>query len=433
MSRQNRVIFTRKMRRDYKILMPMMLPIHFTLLQRVLKRAGYDLVLLENDGNRVVETGLRFVHNDTCYPALLVVGQMLDALQNGGYDPDKTALLMSQTGGGCRASNYIHLIRKAIAKAGFAKVPVISANLSGMEKNPGFSITLRVLRKAIAALVYGDMLMLLANQTRPYEVVAGTADLLVQSWQNRLIKQFDSGKGLGGKPLAANLEAIASDFDAVEIVMAPKVKVGIVGEIYVKYSKLANNDLEGFLASQDCEVMVPGVLSFMIFSVDHRIEDHSLYGGNPFKRLLAVWLKKMFLKLEANMLTVLRRYPHFTAPSPFSHLKELAEGIIGYGNKMGEGWLLTAEMLELISLGYGNIVCAQPFGCLPNHISGKGMIHKLHAMHPNSNIVAIDYDPSATRVNQENRIKLMLAVGREALDCAPVSGGAAAQAQAARA
>ena len=433
MNRGSRVIFTRKMRREYKILMPMMLPIHFTLLQRVLKRAGYDLVLLENDGYQVVETGLRYVHNDTCYPALLVVGQMLDALQNGGYDLEKTALLMSQTGGGCRASNYIHLIRKAVAKAGFAQIPVISANLSGMERNPGFSITLPVLRRAIAALVYGDMLMLLANQTRPYEVTKGSADRLVQSWQSRLIEQFDRGEGLNRKSLAANLEFIAADFDAVEIVLTPKVKVGIVGEIYVKYSKLANNDLEGFLASQGCEVMVPGVLSFMLFSVDNRIEDSLLYGANPLKKLLATGLKKLFLSLEDSMLTVLRRHPHFTAPSSFVHLKELAEGIIGYGNKMGEGWLLTAEMLELISLGYGNIVCAQPFGCLPNHISGKGMIHKLHAMHPNSNIVSIDYDPSATRVNQENRIKLMLAIGRELLDRSEALDNAVCEADTVRA
>jgi predicted nucleotide-binding protein (sugar kinase/HSP70/actin superfamily) len=415
MNRQNRVIFTRKMRKTYKILMPSMLPIHFALLQRIFWRAGYDLELLENDGWQVVETGLRYVHNDTCYPALLVVGQMIDALENGGFDTDKTALLMSQTGGGCRASNYIHLIRKAVKKAGFEQVPVISANLSGMERNPGFRITLPILRRAVAALVYGDLLMLLSNQTRPYEVDRGSADRLVEQWIKRLAGQFERGQGLRRRSIVKNLEAIASDFDSLEVVMTPKVKVGVVGEIYVKYSKLANNGLEEFLASQDCEVMVPGVMGFMLFSIDNRIEDYHLYGSSVFKMIFAKLLKKLFLGLEDSMLGVLRRHPHFTPPSSFSHLKGLAEGIIGYGNKMGEGWLLTAEMIELISLDYSNIICAQPFGCLPNHISGKGMIHKLHALYPKSNIVAIDYDPSATRVNQENRIKLMLAVAREAL------------------
>ena len=412
----NRVVFTKEMRKDYTILAPMMLPIHFALVKNVVVNAGYNLEILTNDSRQVVEEGLKYVHNDTCYPALLVTGQMIDALNSGKYDINKTALIMSQTGGGCRASNYIHLMRKAIAKAGYGHIPIISANLSGLEENPGFQITLPMIRKLVAALVYGDMLMLLSNQTRPYEVEKGYSDALVSNWIEKLTAQFDEDKGLDFGSMRGNLDAIVESFARVFIVRSPKVKVGVVGEIYVKYSALANNDLEKFLASQDCEVMVPGILNFALFKVDNRLEDHKLYGGNLLKYSVVSILMNLLLKMEKEFLEALKPYPQFVAPSSYYHLKSLVKDIIGYGSKMGEGWLLTAEMVELIESGYGNIVCAQPFGCLPNHIVGKGMIHSLRNLYgDNANIVAIDYDPSATKVNQENRIKLMLAVAKERL------------------
>lgn len=413
----NRVLFTKEMRRDYTILVPMMAPIHFELIRNVMRNAGYRVEILENCSHQVVEEGLKYVHNDTCYPALLVIGQLIDALNSGKYDLDKTALLMSQTGGGCRASNYIHLLRKAVAKAGYGHLPVISANLSGLEENPGFQVTLPMIRKLIAALIYGDMLMLLSNQIRPYENDKGSADGMVTRWISELTRQFNAGNGLNLTQMKHNLDRIATDFGQIQITHTPKVKVGIVGEIYVKYSKLANNNLEEFLASQDCEVMLPGLLNFMLFKVDNRLEDHKLYGGNGVKYFVVNGFMDFLLRMEHIMLDVLSKHPQFTAPSPYYHLKSLVKDIIGYGNKMGEGWLLTAEMVELIESGYGNIVCAQPFGCLPNHISGKGMIHRLRELYGNlANIVAIDYDPSATRVNQENRIKLMLAVAKERLE-----------------
>lgn len=413
----SRVIFTKEMRRDYTILVPMMAPIHFELIRNVMRNAGYKVEILQNCSHQVVEEGLKYVHNDTCYPALLVIGQLIDALNSGKYDLNKTALMMSQTGGGCRASNYIHLLRKAITKAGYDYLPVISANLSGLEENPGFQVTLPMIRKLIAALIYGDMLMLLSNQIRPYEDEKGTTDNMVARWISELTKQFNAGNGLNLTQMKHNLNRIATDFEQISITHTPKVKVGIVGEIYVKYSKLANNNLEEFLASQDCEVMLPGLLNFMLFKVDNRLEDHKLYGGNNIKYFVVSGFMDLLLRMEHIMLEVLAKHPQFTAPSSYHHLKALVKDIIGYGNKMGEGWLLTAEMVELIESGYGNIVCAQPFGCLPNHISGKGMIHRLRELYGNtSNIVAIDYDPSATRVNQENRIKLMLAVAKERLD-----------------
>lgn len=412
-----RILFTKEMRRDYTILVPMMAPIHFELIRNVMRNAGYKVEILSNCSHHVVEEGLKYVHNDTCYPALLVIGQMIDALNSGKYNLSKTALMMSQTGGGCRASNYIHLLRKALSKAGYGNLPVISANLSGLEENPGFQLTIPMVRKLIAALIYGDMLMLLSNQIRPYEDEKGSADRMISQWINTLTNQFKEGRGLGLNQIKQNLKSIAVSFEQLKITRTPKVKVGVVGEIYVKYSRLANNNLEEFLATQDCEVMLPGLLNFMLFKVDNRLEDHKLYGGNSIKYFVVNCFMDFLLKMEHIMLEVLSEHPQFTAPSPFHHLKELVKDIIGYGNKMGEGWLLTAEMVELIESGYGNIVCAQPFGCLPNHISGKGMIHRLREIYGNlANIVAIDYDPSATRVNQENRIKLMLAVAKERLE-----------------
>jgi len=407
--------FTKEMREDYTILIPMMAPIHFNLIKNVFTDSGYKIELLTNDGADVVEEGLKHVHNDTCYPALLVIGQMIDALNSGKYDVNKTALMITQTGGGCRASNYIHLLRKALVKAGYENVPVISLNLSGLEKNSGFKLTFPMLRKALAALAYGDILMLLDNQIKPYEVVSGESARKVSVWIEKLSKLFAKGKGLSAKEMKQNFAEIVNSFSKIMINKTEKVKVGIVGEIYVKYSSLANNNLEQFLFEQGCEVMVPGITSFMLFKVDNRLEDIKLYGGSKVKYNLINILMKYLLKVERLVIEAVSENSNFVPPSPYPHVKSLIKDIIGFGNKMGEGWLLTAEMVELAEQGYGNIVCAQPFGCLPNHIVGKGMIRKIRQLHPNANIVPIDYDPGATKVNQENRIKLMLAVAKEKL------------------
>ncbi|MBQ9116605.1 MAG: 2-hydroxyacyl-CoA dehydratase, partial [Clostridia bacterium] len=376
------------------------------------------VVILNNMGPQVAEEGLKYVHNDTCYPALLVIGQMIDALNSGKYDLDSTALMITQTGGGCRASNYIHLLRKALRKAGYENIPVISLNISGLEKDCSFKLTLPMLVKMIAAFCYGDLLMLLHNQTEPYEITKGSSQKIVDKWVKKLSDQLVANKGWTRKAMQKNMHAILEEYAAVKRDMTPKVKVGVVGEIYVKYSALANNQLEAFLRSQDCEVNVPGILGFAFFKVDNRIEDIKLYGGNPLKMAVCNALMDILGKNEKMMLDCLAEFPQFHAPAPYKELKKMVEGVIGYGAKMGEGWLLTAEMVELIHSGYGNIVCAQPFGCLPNHIVGKGMIRRLRQLYPKSNIVPIDYDPGATRVNQENRIKLMLAVAKENLDAA---------------
>lgn len=405
-----RVEFTREMKKDYTIITPNMAPIHFELIKDVLISFGYKIDLLTTTGREIVDEGLKYVHNDTCYPALLSIGQMMHALHSGRYDLHKVALVMTQTGGGCRASNYIHLLRKALKKDGLDYIPVISLNLSGLESNSGFKITLPLLRRAIAALTYGDLLMLLKNQVKPYELNYGESDRLVSEWIKKLTELFEENKAFTQREVRAYFDRITESFANIKVERTEKTRVGVVGEIYVKYSALANNGLEDFLFNQGCEVMVPGIVGFMIFKVDNRLEDIELYGGSSAKKQLCTMLKWYFTKFERDLIESVKKYPQFIAPSPYSHLKELAGQVIGYGCKMGEGWLLTAEMMELIESGFENVVCTQPFGCLPNHIVGKGMIRKVKKVYPKANIVPIDYDPSATRVNQENRIKLMLAV-----------------------
>ena len=409
------VEFTKEMREaGYTILAPNMLDFHFSLMEKVFHLNGYNVEILKNDGPGVMEEGLKYVHNDTCVPALLVIGQFIDALHSGKYDLNKVALAITQTGGGCRASNYIVLLRKALKQAGLDHIPVISVNMSGLEKASGFKLTLPLIRQVIASLIYGDCIMHVSNQTRPYEFSQGETDALIERWNNDLIAQFNAGKGLSRKEIRANLDRIVSDFDNIKRSGEKKTRVGIVGEIYVKYSPLGNNRLEEFLRTQDCEYMLPGVMGFILFKIDNRIQDIDLYGGNPFKRFFCAFLKRYVQKMEAMLIETISAHPAFVPPSPFSHTKSLVDNVIGYGCKMGEGWLLTAEMLELAENGYENIICAQPFGCLPNHIAGKGMIRRLTQVHPGINIVPIDYDLSATKVNQENRIRLMLAVAGDA-------------------
>ena len=409
------VEFTREMREaGYTILVPNMLEFHFSLLEKVLRLNGYNVEVLHNCGPNVKSEGLKYVHNDTCVPALLVIGQFIDALHSGKYDLNRVALAITQTGGGCRASNYIHLLRKALKKAGLSQIPVISINMSGLESASGFKLTLPLIRQVVAALVYGDCIMHISNQTRPYEYRKGETDALIERWNDELISQFNQGRGLGGKQMRGNLDRIVADFAAIDRSHEKKTRVGVVGEIYVKYSPLGNNGLEAFLRTQDCEYMIPGILGFALFKIDNRIEDVKLYGGNPMKKLFCTFLLRFVERMEGMLIEAISTCPDFIPPSRFQHTKALVKGVIGYGSKMGEGWLLTAEMLELAENGYENIICTQPFGCLPNHICGKGMIRRLTQVHPGINIVPIDYDLSATKVNQENRIRLMLAVANDA-------------------
>ncbi len=406
-----RLLFTREMKQEYTILMPQMLPVHFGMFRQVLELEGYKVEQLNNCGRAVVDEGLKYVHNDTCYPALLVIGQLIDAIKNGGYDPHKVALFITQTGGGCRASNYIHLLRKALEKAELSFVPVISINVSGLEKNPGFAMTPGLLFKLLCAMAYGDLIMDVANQTRPYEEQAGSTDALVERWSRRLAEEFQRGRGLSGRSRKANYRRICREFAAIPTRQEHKVRVGIVGEIYVKFSALGNNELERFLLNEGAEPVVPGLMDFIFYSVYARVSDVRLYGGSMWGVLVSRAFLAYGERFQTHMAAAMREFG-FRPCGRFSQLRGRIKGYLGEGNKMGEGWLLTAEMLELIHSGTPNIVCAQPFGCLPNHIVGKGMLRKLKDDYPNSNVVAIDYDPGATPINQENRIKLMLANAR---------------------
>ena len=385
------------------------------LMQAALASEGYQTEVLGNCGSEVAQLGLKYVHNDTCYPALLVIGQFLDALNSGKYDLDHTALLITQTGGGCRASNYIKLLRKALVKAGYGNIPVASLNFSGLEKGSGLPLTVPLLRKVIASIFYGDMLVALRSQTHAYENHRGDADAMTEKWISTIQGWIRDDKNYSAHDMKRRFYDIAADYATIPITRVPKVKVGVVGEIYVKYSPLGNNDLEKFLESQDCEVNLPGLMGFVEYCVANYKLDIDLYGGNKLVAGGADAFLSWLDGIGCASYDAMRKYG-FYAPGSFRELMKKPEGIISLGAKMGEGWLLTAEMIELVQGGYGNIVCAQPFGCLPNHIVGKGMVNKIRAMYPSANITPIDYDPSATKVNQENRIKLMLAVAKERLN-----------------
>lgn len=405
--------FTKEMKKTHTILSPDIFPMHMRLIKQLFISYGYNFVVLDCMGKEVIDTGLKYIHNDMCYPAICLAGQQIYALNSGKYDLDKCALIQFQTGGGCRASNYIWLLRKALNNMGYGHIPVISLSLSKVEKCSGFNITPFFILKGMISIVYGDMLMLLRNQIRPYEENKGETDALVEKWINELGSQICKNKGLTLSSIKKNLRAIAEDFSKIKKKDIKKIKVGIVGEIYVKYSPFGNNGLEQFLADQDCEFMVPGVLGFFQFMFDNRITDYKLYGGKKTKKYISkVGLSAVSL-FEKAMLDILKEYPQFNAPSPFSHVRALGEKVVGLGMRMGEGWLLPAETAELIENGYTNIICAQPFGCLPNHIVGKGTIRTLREMYPKANICPIDFDAGASKVNQENRIKLMLSVAKE--------------------
>ncbi len=415
-----RVIFTEEMRKSYTILIPNMLPRHFVILSQVFNNYGYKTELLEDglhgDAQRVIDAGLKYVHNDACYPALLVIGQFIAALQSGRYDVNKVALLLSQTGGGCRASNYIALLRKALVRAGFAQVPVISINFSGLESMPGFKITLPMIPRLLYAILYGDLILTLVNQCRPYEKVKGTSETLADDWSRRLADEMTGEKArraMKYKNIQQNYRRIIKDFAAIEGVetrkTTPAVRVGIVGEIYVKFSPLGNNGLEDFLVSEGAEPVLAGLTDFCMYVVTNSIIDYKLYGIGKTRAKIYGLVDKFFLGKQDDLIAAIREEGTFTPPTSFRHTRTLTRDYVGMGAKMGEGWLLTAEILELIDSGVGNVVITQPFGCLPNHIVGKGMMKPIKEDAPAVNLVAIDYDAGATKINQENRIKLMLA------------------------
>lgn len=408
--------FTEEMKKEYTILVPNMLPMHFKLIISIMETYGYKMKLLENDGAEIAETGLKYTHNDTCYPAVLMIGQFMSALLSGEYDPHKTALIMFQTGGGCRASNYISLIRKALKRADMDYVPVISFGFAGIEKHPGFKLSLGMIHKMMYAVLFGDLLLSLVNQVKPYEIHKGDAEKKADMWIRRLGQELGNAKRIKYKKIKRIYNRIVLDFSTVSIRRKSAVKVGIVGEIFVKYSPFGNNDLVNFLIGENAEVTVPGLIDFCLFFIYNHFTEGKIYK----KKQISYPVYRLFYCILCNkkddISHALCRTGQFKGLTQFEKIVQMAEPLINHAVKMGEGWLLTAEMIELSESGCKNIVCTQPFGCLPNHICGKGMMKPIKELMPDVNIVAIDYDAGASRVNQENRLKLMLANARKEKD-----------------
>ena len=410
-----KVAFTEEMRGSYTIICPQMSPIHFEIMQPAFNACGYNFVVLNNDNRHSVDVGLKYVNNDACYPSLLVVGQIMEALQSGKYDLNKTAIIMSQTGGGCRATNYVGFIRRALKKADMEQIPVISLNLAGIESNPGFHINADLLLRAAVSAEFGDIFMRCVYRMRPYEAEPGSVDAMHKKWL-AVVQAFVAEKHISLRKFRKLCREIIRDFDRIPLRKIRKPRVGVVGEILVKFSPAGNNHLVELLEAEGAEAVVPDLMDFMLYCFYNQIykADH-LGMSKKAARLssLGIWAIEHILR--GTMTKEFRNSRHFTPPTPIRDIASYAEPIVSIGNQTGEGWFLTGEMVELIHEGVPNIVCTQPFGCLPNHVVGKGVIKALRKAYPESNIVAIDYDPGASEVNQLNRIKLMLTTAQKNL------------------
>ncbi len=424
---QQRRIFTREMKKTHTILVPQMAPIQFELLEAVLAKEGYNIELLPTVQKSAIDEGLKYVNNDACYPAIIVIGQLLEALQSGRYDLDHTTVVISQTGGGCRATNYIALLKKALKDAGFADIPILSANHYGAEKNPGFKVTVSLIKKAIDACICGDLLMRVLHRVRPYEAIPGSADMLFRRWMDRCKQQILSGDK---DAFNQNLKGIVEEFDQLEITTQTKPRVGIVGEILVKYHPAANNNIIRVLEDEGAEVIIPDLLDFFLYCAYDYIFNFEYLSGKRRFNLAGKYLIYYFEKKRLYMNQLLQQSQRFTPPASIYHKKDLASSVMSLGHHCGEGWFLTAEMIDLITNGVPNIVCMQPFGCLPNHVTGKGMMKELKRQYPQANITAVDYDPGASEVNQLNRLKLMLTVAFKNIDVSSSSNPAPADARA---
>ncbi|WP_251182303.1 2-hydroxyacyl-CoA dehydratase [Anaerocaecibacter muris] len=410
-----RVLFTEKMRETYTILSPQISPYHLNIVQPALRKFGYNVEVLP-DSQDAVAAGLKYVNNDACYPTIIVVGQIMNALLSGKYDVNRTAVIMTQTGGGCRATNYIALIRRALKSAGMEQVPVISLSAQGLEKNPGFKIGLGMVVSLINALIYGDLLMRCLYRVRPYEANKGETWAVYKKWDELLQKEF----ALGNVPAKKYCKRIVAEFDAIPTLDVQKPRVGIVGEILVKFHPLANNYAVDLVEREGGEAVVPDLLDFFMYSCYDSTVKYELLDGKRMSKFTSDLAIKFIEHMRKPMVAALKG-AKFGAPSPIVKLAEKAKHVTSLGTMVGEGWFLTAEMLELIEEGAPNIICMQPFACLPNHVTGKGVMKELKRLYPQANIVAVDYDPGASEVNQVNRIKLMMSVAFENLISSPTS------------
>ena len=407
-------VFTEEMRKKYTILCPQMSPIHFSILEPAFNACGYNLVVVNTEDRKAVDMGLKFVNNDACYPSLIVVGQMMDALLSGKYDLNRTAIIMTQTGGGCRASNYVGFFRRALRKANMEQIPVISLNLSGLESNPGFKLSYNLLKRALFGLVFGDIFMRCLYRMRPYEKEPGSANALHERLEKKCIAFVAGPKATyaGYKKLCRE---IIQEFDRLPITDEKKPRVGVVGEILVKFLPAANNHLVDLLEAEGAEAVVPDLMDFLLYCFYNQNFKAENLGTKKSTAALSNLANSFLEMIRGTARAEFEKSQHFDPPAHIQDLGKMAKDIVSLGNQTGEGWFLTGEMLELIHSGTSNIVCTQPFGCLPNHVVGKGVIKEIRHQYPLANIVAIDYDPGASEVNQLNRIKLMLSTAQKNL------------------
>lgn len=408
----NKKVFTKEMKKDYTILIPQMAPIHFELLEAAVKASGYNVELLRDCTNKTVETGLKYVNNDACYPSILTTGQMIEALQSGKYDLNKTALIMSQTGGGCRATNYIGFIRKALKDAGFENIPVISFNVVGMEKMPGFKITLPLIKRLLKMVVYADLLQKMLTKNRAYEINIGETEELFNIWMIKCKKLLEKSTM---KEFKQSIYDIVNDFEKIELdTSIKKPKVGIVGEVLIKYHPYGNNFVANKLEEEGAEVILPDFMGFVKFIATHKITFNELIKTGNVKANIFKTAIKLIDILEKDIKCALcTSKKDYLMPCDIWELEDKVKDVLSIGNQTGEGWFLTAEMIEYIEHGITNIVCVQPFACLPNHVVGKGVIKTIRNKFPEANISPIDYDPGASETNQTNRIKLLMTVAKD--------------------
>ncbi|MCL2061804.1 MAG: 2-hydroxyacyl-CoA dehydratase [Firmicutes bacterium] len=399
---EKRVRFTKAMRKTHTIIAPQISPIHLNILEGALQKGGYKVEVLP-ESPTALDAGLKYVNHDACYPTILSLGQVLDALLSGKYDVNQTAVMMTQTGGGCRATNYIPLLRKALKESGMGQVPVVSLNFAGLEKNPGFKMTIPLMLSMIKAVIYGDLLMRLLYRVRPYEAEKGAANRLYEKWA-AICKE---AMRCGGKHFKKNIAAMVKEFDELPLTNEQKPRIGVVGEILVKFHPVANNFIVDIIEAEGGEAVMPDLLDFFMYSFYNDIIKYDLLDGKFWRMLLGKLYIRVIESVKKPMYKALAG-TKFGAPTHIARMAKEASRVVELGNISGEGWFLTAEMLELMHAGVHNIVCVQPFACLPNHVTGKGVMKELKRQNPLSNIVAVDYDPGASEVNQLNRIKLMM-------------------------
>ncbi len=400
-----KVLFTKEMKRKYTVLAPQMSPIHFEFLQEAFRSHGYDFVILPSDDRSAIDEGLKYVNNDACFPSILVVGQFVEALKSGKYDLDRTALMITQTGGGCRATNYIAFMRKALKDMGLQHIPVISLSVGGIEKNPGFKIRPGLLISGLQAICYGDLLMRVLYKTRPYEAVPGSANALHDKWSKKIVKAVRHPDLIR---FSSIVKGIVKDFDELPLRDVKKPRIGLVGEILVKFHPTANNKVVELVEAEGGEAVMPDLIDFLLYSSYGSIFKNRYLADSAKSARTARTLISALELIRKPVKDALKKSKRFEPPKTIYELADMASEILSLGNCTGEGWFLTAEMVELIHSGARNIICMQPFACLPNHVTGKGMIKELRRQYPDSNIVAVDYDPGASEVNQLNRIRLML-------------------------